>query len=225
MSGCGGCARTRGQAIAEFAVALLMLLPLWWWVQYWQQGQAQRTSLVEQARHASLQLALEGTVDAELRAHSSAQVARGEAPGLAGIVMRTAVTLIDPVEAISPGSTGLDAAGWSRTTVSAPPPPGPFWRDIPGPWSESLTLYAGDWSVERNRDVERRTQALLPATPLEWALDVLAPVRGAIALLEPTFRATCPRRVVPDIVPTDRLAAPATVGAPEVPGDGWRPAC
>lgn len=215
----------RGQAIAEFAVALLLLLPLWWWVQYWQQGQAQRTSLVEKVRHASLQLALEGAVDAELGAHSSAQVARGEAPGLVGILTRTAVTLIDPVEAISPGSTGLDAAGWSRTTVSAPPPPGPFWRDIAGPWSESLTLYAGDWSVERDRDVERRTQALLPATPLEWALDALAPVRGAIALLEPTFRATCSRRVVPDIVPTDRLGAPVTVGVPEVPGDGWRPAC
>jgi hypothetical protein len=217
----------RGQAIVECVVALLLLVPLWWWLQYWQQGQAQRAALVQQARHVGLQLALGGEPGSAPGEPVRVTRAVGEAPGMAGSLVRGALALIEPVEALAPGSSGLGAAGWTRLSVQAPPPPGRFWREHSGPWDESLTLYAGDWSLARSRAVERRTQALLPTTPLEWAIASLEPVRGAIVLLEPSYRYTCARRIDPDVLPVDRLAPAAATAATrvEVDRDGWRPRC
>lgn len=215
----------RGQAVVECVVAALLLVPLWWWVQHWQQGQAQRAMLVQQARHAGLQVALDGEVRSGSVEPQRLTSAIGEAPGMAGSLTRGALSLIEPVEAVAPGSTGLRAAGWTRLSVQAQPPPGRFWREHDGPWDESLTLYAGDWSLARSRAVEQRTQALLPTTPLEWAIASLEPLRGAIALLEPGYRATCARRVDPDVLPADRLAGASARARIETRADGWRPRC
>jgi hypothetical protein len=217
----------RGQAIVECVVALLLLVPLWWWLQHWQQGQAQRAALVQQARHVGLQVALGGEPGSAPGEGLRVTRTVGEAPGMAGTLVRGALALIEPVEALAPGSSGLSAAGWTRMSVQAPPPPGRFWREHGGPWDESLTLYAGDWSLARSRAVERRTQALLPTTPLEWAIASLEPLRGAITMLEPAYRSTCARRVDPDVLPVDRLvtAAAASAARVEVAGDGWRPRC
>jgi hypothetical protein len=215
----------RGQAIVECVVALLLLVPLWWWVQHWQQGQQQRAELVQNTRFAALQFALEGEVDAAAVAPGRSTRATGEAPGVTGTVVRGALTLIEPVLALAPGNSGFAATGWTRMSVQAPPPPGRFWREHSGPWEESLTLYAGDWSLARSRAVERRTQALLPTTPLEWALASLEPLRGAITFFEPAYRHTCARRVDPDVLPADRLAAAVDPTPAEVDADGWRPRC
>jgi hypothetical protein len=211
--------------MAECVVALLLLVPIWWCVQHWQQGQLQRAALVQQVHYAALQVALDGRVHAGPLATDRVSSVVGDAPGMAGTLMRSALTLIEPVAAVAPGSADLRSTGWTRVALHAPPPPGAFWRDHRGPWSESLTLYAGDWSLSRSRAVERRTQALLPTTPLEWAVATLEPLRSAIALLEPGFRSTCARRIDPDVLPADRLVTSVDRQPVAVPADGWRPRC
>lgn len=216
--------RQRGQALAESLVALLLLLPLWWFIQHWQEGQLRRVALVQQARHGALRAALEAQAQRGLPAPAGVTATLTEAPGAAGAVLRSSRALIEPVIAVSPGDPRLETRGWLQLTVSGEPPGGRFWQQHPGPWRESVTTLVGDWSLARGRQVESRTQALLPSTPLEWAIASLEPLRSAITLLEPSYRSTCARRVDPDVLPADRLVATSGVAA-QVAADGWRPRC
>jgi len=214
----------RGQALVESVVAVLLLLPLWWFVQRWQEGQLQRVALVQQARHGALLAVLESQAATALPVQPGVTATLGDVPGATGSLLRTSRALIEPVAAISPGDPRLGVRGWLRLTVTSAPPPGQFWQQHPGPWQESVTTFAGDWSLARSRQVEARTQALLPSTPLEWAIASLEPLRSAITLLEPAYRSTCARRIDPDVLPADRLGISAAAGV-QVAGDGWRPRC
>lgn len=215
----------RGQALVETLVAVLLLVPVWWFIQHWQQGQLQRVALVQQARQGALRAVLEAQAPSAGPMRAGVTSSVGEAPGAAGVLLRNSRTLIEPVLAISPGDARLDTHGWLRLTVSGQPPAGRFWQQHAGPWRESVTTFAGDWSLARSRHVEARTQALLPTTPVEWAIASLAPLRSAITLLEPAYRSTCARRVDPDVLPSDRIVAVSEGTALQVGSDGWRPRC
>jgi hypothetical protein len=215
----------RGQALVETVVAVLLLVPVWWFIQHWQEGEVRRVALVQQARHGALRAVLEAQAPAAVPGRAGVTSSVDEARGSAGVLLRSSRTLIEPVLAISPGDARLATPGWLRLTVSGEPPAGRFWQQEARAWRESVTTFAGDWSLARSRHVEARTQALLPTTPLEWAIASLEPLRSAITLLEPAYRSTCARRVDPDVLPLDRVV----VGSPGVPAqvsaDGWRPRC
>jgi hypothetical protein len=215
----------RGQALVETVVAVLLLVPVWWFIQHWQAGQLQRVALVQQARHGALRAVLEAQAPSAMAVPVGVTSSVDDVPGSAGALLRSSRTLIEPVLAISPGDARLETRGWLRLTVSGEPPAGRFWQQHAGTWRESVTTFAGDWSLARSRHVEARTQALLPTTPLEWAIASLEPLRSAITLLEPAYRSTCARRVDPDVLPSDRIVAVSAGSAPQVSSDGWRPRC
>ena len=215
----------RGQALVESLVAMLLLLPVWWFIAHWQEGLGQRVALVQQARHGALRAVLEAQAPSPVPIRAGLTQSVDAAPGSTGALLRSSRALIEPVLAISPGDARLDTRGWLRLTVTGEPPPGPFWRAHPGTWRESVTTFADDWSLARSRQVAARTQALLPTTPLEWAIASLEPLRSAITLLEPAYRSTCSRRVDPDVLPRDRIVADPAGVAGQVSADGWRPRC
>lgn len=211
-----------GQALTESLIALLLLLPAWWFVEHWLAGQAQRATLVQQARQYALRPSLDATPASR---QPGVTAVLDEVPGSAGALLRSSRAMIEPVLAISPGDARLGTRGWMRLTVTRDPPAGRFWERHGARWQESVTTFADDWSLARSRRVESRTQALLPTTPLEWAIASLEPLRSAITLLEPSYRSTCSRRVDPDVLPADRVVLAAAAAAPEVGTDGWRPRC
>jgi hypothetical protein len=215
----------RGQALVETVVAVLLLVPVWWFIQHWQEGQLQRVALVQQARHGALRAVLEAQAPSAVPVRPGVTSTVDEVPGPAGVLLRSSRTLIEPVLATAPGDARLATRGWLRLTVSGEPPTGRFWQEHPGTWRESVTTFAGDWSLARSRQVEARTQALLPTTPLEWAIASLEPLRSAITLLEPAYRSTCARRVDPDVLPLDRVVAGSPGVSAQVSADGWRPRC
>jgi hypothetical protein len=215
----------RGQALVETVVAVLLLVPVWWFIQHWQEGQLQRVALVQQARHGALRAVLEAQAPSAVPVRPGVTTTVDEVPGPAGVLLRSSRTLIEPVLAIAPGDARLATRGWLRLTVSGDPPAGRFWQEHAGTWRESVTTFAGDWSLARSRQVEARTQALLPTTPLEWAIASLEPLRSAVTLLEPAYRSTCARRVDPDVLPLDRVVAGAPGVSAQVSADGWRPRC
>lgn len=214
-----------GQALVESLVALLLMLPAWWFIEHWLAGQSQRAALVQQARHLALRVTLGPTSVSAVTRRPGVVAVLEEAPGSAGDLLRGSRAMIDPVLAISPGDAWLGTRGWLRLTVTGAPPAGRFWQQHAAPWQESVATFADDWSLARSRRVESRTQALLPTTPLEWALASLEPLRSAITLLEPSYRSTCARRVDPDVLPADRVSFSAAATVPQVGTDGWRPRC
>ena len=225
MNACAARCAERGQALVETVVAVLLLVPVWWFIQHWQEGQLQRVALVQQARHGALRAMLEAQATSAMAVPAGVTTSVDEVPGAAGVLLRSSRTLIEPVLAISPGDARLDTRGWLRLTVSGEPPAGRFWQRHVGTWRESVTTFAGDWSLARSRHVEGRTQALLPTTPLEWAIASLEPLRSSITLLEPAYRSTCARRVDPDVLPLDRVVVDSAGLAGQVSADGWRPRC
>jgi HAMP domain-containing protein len=225
MNGRAAVCVERGQALVETLVAMLLLVPVWWFIQHWQEGQLQRVALVQQARQGALRAVLEAQAPSAVPARTGVTSSLDEVPGPAGVLLRSSRTLIEPVLAISPGDARLDTRGWLQLTVHGEPPVGRFWQQHAGTWRESVTAFVGDWSLARSRQVEARTQALLPTTPLEWAIASLEPLRSAITLLEPAYRSTCARRVDPDVLPVDRVVAGTAGMTAAVSSDGWRPRC
>ncbi len=152
---------------------------------------------------------------------------RGAAPGLARVAEQSALALIQPVDALSPGEPEWAFDNWLNARVdldvelTVDLPDAPVVRRR---WSESLRLLVGDGSLPGPREVAGRTDALLPRTPLDLAHEVLQPVRSAIATLEPAIRGLCARRIDPEQVPADRLHA-ASPSADVLLTGHWRPAC
>lgn len=219
-----------GQALTECLIGCLMLVPLWWFMQRWIEGQAQRAALQSHVRVAAFGESLapgRGAVSASTGSRDAlgVRVVRSATPALAGDLEEAAFTLLIPVSAISPGGLDLRRDGWIRADVSVDAPAHALWRRGAPRWSESLTLLSDDWSAYGPQDVERRTQTLLPTTPLEWVLDALGAVQDAVRVLEPALSHTCARRVDPEIVPEDRLTAGARPTAPMRASSGWTPRC
>jgi hypothetical protein len=219
-----------GQALAECLIGCLLLLPLWWFMQRWIEGESQRAALQSQVRVAAFGESLApgrgaASASAGTRGPLEVQVVRSATPALAGEIEAAAFTLLMPVSALSPGRVDLRRDGWIRAEVSVEPPAHSFWRRGAQRWRESLTLLTDDWSAYGPRDVERRTQTLLPTTPVEWLLDALDAVQGAVRALEPALIHTCARRIDPEIVPEDRLTAGARPTTPMRALSGWRPRC
>ncbi len=219
-----------GQALAECLIGCLLLVPLWWFIRHWIDGQAHRATLQSQVRVAVLGESLASGGAAAVTAASGGdqfdvQVLRRHTPALAGDAERAALALIAPVEALAPARFAVRRDGWTRAEVSVAAPANPFWRQGPPRWRESLTLLIDDWSLPGPDSVERRTQTLLPTTPLEWAYAALDGVQSAVALLEPGLPSSCARRIDPEIVPEDRLVAAARAAAPLRSASGWRPRC
>jgi hypothetical protein len=71
---------------------------------------------------------------------------------------------------------------------------------------EHLELLVDAWGAQDSRQVAGRIGAFVPATRLGDAVALLAPLRWAITLFEPSFARFCPGRIEPDIVPADRLS-------------------
>lgn len=71
---------------------------------------------------------------------------------------------------------------------------------------EHLELLVDAWGAGDSRQVAGRIGAFVPATRIGEAVSLLAPLRWAITLFEPSFARFCPGRIEPDIVPADRLS-------------------
>jgi hypothetical protein len=152
---------------------------------------------------------------------------RASVAGLAGVVQESALALIRPVDALSPGRPGWELATWVNTRVdidvalTVDLPDAPVVRRR---WSESLHLLVDDGSLPGPREVAARTDALLPETPLDLAHQVLRPTRTALVMLEPAVRNLCARHIDPEQVPRDRVTAERPV-ADALIMRPWRPAC
>ncbi len=135
-------------------------------------------------------------------------IVRATPRGVAGSAQSAALALLRPVDALSPGRFDWPAEAWVRAgvesdvalTVGLPRLPVVRRR-----WREALWVLAGDGSLPGPREVAAGADSLLPQTPLDLAHRALQPVRGALALLEPSVRGLCPRRIDPEQVPSDRL--------------------
>jgi hypothetical protein len=71
---------------------------------------------------------------------------------------------------------------------------------------ERLELLVDGWGAAGVRQVVDRVGALVPSTRVAQQTALLAPLRWAITLIEPSFERFCPGRIEPDIVPADRLS-------------------
>lgn len=152
---------------------------------------------------------------------------RGSAPGVVGIAQETALALIAPVDAISPGRPEWVLDSWLNARVQVDVA---LTVDLPNTpvvrrrWRESLQLLIDDGSLPGPREVAARTDALLPQTPLDLAHRAIRPVRSALALLEPAIGDLCARRVDPEQVPRDRLRTVDASAAGQLIRP-WRPPC
>jgi hypothetical protein len=152
---------------------------------------------------------------------------RRSPPGVAGIAQTSALALIQPIDALSPGRPDWMFDSWLGASVEVDVA---LSVDLPNTslvrrrWNESLRLLVDDGSLPGPREVAVRTDALLPLTPLDLAHAAIQPVRSALALLEPSVRDLCARRIDPEQVPRDRLLAayPSANGQLVRP---WRPTC
>lgn len=216
-----------GQALTECLIGCLLLVPLWWFMQHWIAGQSHRASLQSQVRVAALaeSLAVGQSAAPGFHGDVDVQVARRETPALAGTVEQAGLALLAPLQALAPGRLDLRRDGWIRAEVSVDAPEHPFWRNGPQRWREPLALLVDDWSLDGPAAVERRTQTLLPATPIEWVFAALDTVQAAVYVLEPALRGSCARRIDPEVVPEDRISAGAQPAAPVRAASGWRPRC
>jgi hypothetical protein len=71
---------------------------------------------------------------------------------------------------------------------------------------EHLEVLVDAWGASDAQQVAGRVGAFVPATRIGEAVALLAPLRWAITLFEPSFARFCPGRIEPDIVPDDRLS-------------------
>lgn len=217
-----------GQALTECLVACLLLVPVWWFVQHWIDGQRHRAALQSQLRVAAFAESLApglGSLSTPMLRGADIAVSRTHTPGLAGAAERAASDLLAPVQALAPGSIDMRADGWIRVELSVDAPAHPFWRRASRRWRESLVLLVDDWSAFGPQSVEQRTQTLLPSSSVEWVLAALDAIGGPIAVLEPALRGTCARRIDPEIVPEDRLVGIRESTSPLQPASGWTPRC
>lgn len=231
MTGASHCAprAIAGQALTECLIGCLLLVPLWWFMQHWIEGEARRAALQSQVRVVALRESLApGSADAirgsSLERQLDAQITRRATPSVAGSIERAAFALLAPVQALAPGRLDLGRDGWIRADVTVDAPAHRFWLRGPRRWRESLTLLIDDWSLPGPRAVERRTQTLLPTTPLEPVVATLGG-QAAAQLLEPALRSTCARRIDPEVVPHDRLVTEPWTAAALRPASRWRPRC
>lgn len=216
--------RSLGQALAESLVAVIVLVPLWWFAAHWRTGFDQRVDLLRQSRVAALSQAL----SARDRPADVVDIRPAATPAVAGRAEQAALALIAPVTVLSPGRTGFERNSWLVVTVRAPAPPQWVRLSSVSHWQETLQLLVDDWSLAGPAAVAQRVDALRPSTPLDHFVAALQPIAGPLALLGADVRGACARRIDPEIVPADRLAV---VNGPDSarhalrPATGWRPAC
>ena len=234
----------RGQAMAEFAVAVAVLATL-------------LLGMPVISRYHELQVA---TIEGARRLAFQDSWRRGEAPLSDAEALRTALfpssagqdqpvaTALDASHAVgaAPGRAGQAARAWlapfrlaagsgfdlrdqalyrAELAMTASNPAG-----LPEPFAgvhvdlrEPYVLLTDEWASSGPDQVARRAGGLLMTRPLPLLRPLLSLGKGLLAIVEPAIRQLCPGVVDPERVPADRLKG-------EAAGDdrstaAWRPAC
>ena len=234
----------RGQALAEFAVAVTVLATL-------------LLGMPIISRYHELQVA---TIEGARRLAYEDSWRRGEAPGPDTEALRVALfpsnaeqdqpvaSALDATHAVSaaPGRAAQVARAWlapfrlaaaggfdlrdralyrADLKMTATSPAG-----LPEPFAgahialrEPYVLLSDAWASHGPDQVARRAGGLLIARPIPVLRPLLSLGKGLLALVEPAIREYCPGIVDPEQVPPDRL----TGGQPGVDPSttSWSPAC
>ena len=233
----------RGQAMAEFAVAVTMLVTL-------------LLGMPIISRYHELQMA---TIEGARRLAFEDSWRRGAAPRPDAEALRTALfpsnagqdqplaAALDARHAVSsaPGRAGQVARAWlapfrlavaggfdlrdhalyradlEMTATSPAGLPEPF-GGVHIALREPYVLLSDGWASSGPEQVARRAGGLLVVRPLPVLRPLLSLGKGLLALIEPAIREFCPGIVDPEQVPADRLAGGESAEGPPTTGRGAR---
>jgi len=234
----------RGQALAEFAVAVTVLATL-------------LLGMPIISRYHELQVA---TIEGARRLAFQDSWRRGAAPPTDAEALRTALfpsnagqdqpvaAALDASHAVSaaPGRAGQVARAWlapfrlaavggfdlrdhalyradlemSATSPAALPEP---FAGVHVDLREHYVLLSDEWASSGPGQVALRAGSLLIARPIPVLRPLLSLGKGLLALVEPAIREFCPGIVDPEQVPADRLGGDQSAEDP--PRTGWRATC
>jgi len=236
--------KCRGQAMAEFAVAVTVLATL-------------LLGMPVISRYHELQVA---TIEGARRLAFQSSWRRGEAPGPDAEALRAALFPSNaeqdqPVAAAlnaslgvgaAPGRAGQAARAWlapfrlaasssfdlrdhalyraelSMTASSPAGLPEPF-ADMQVALRERYVLLSDEWASSGPDQVARRAGGLLLGRPVLALRPLLSLGKGLLGLVEPAIREFCPGLVDPEQVPADRLKTDPS--GEDRSTTGWSPAC
>ena len=246
MNGRVAAAAERGQAMAEFAVAvsvlvlLLLAMPVlgrYHELQVATLEGARQLAFQSSWRQAGMTRASTEAIRGELFINTGgadqpeagtlkAQFAFGTTPGLAGRADRA---LLAPFAIASRLNSGFDLRDGAlyhadlRVAVLQPPGlPEPF-AAIPMELSGSYTLLGDAWSSVGPEQVARRSGGLLVTRAAQPLRPLMALGAAILSIVEPAFRQFCPGVVDPERVPADRLGT--TANGDSGPVTRWATSC
>ena len=234
----------RGQAMAEFAVAVTVLATLLLGLPIISRYHELQVATIEGARRLAFQESWRRGVapapDAEalrvalfpthaqqdqpLAAALDASHAVSAAPGRAGQVARV---WLAPFRLAAAVGFDLRDRAFYRTDLemTATSPPG-----LPEPFAgvqlalrEPYVLLSDDWASFGPEQVARRAGGLLIAHPIPVLRPLFSLGKNLLVLVEPAMREFCPGSVDPEQVPADRLSGGQSGDDPST--TGWTPAC
>ena len=234
----------RGQALAEFAVAVAVLATLLVGMPVISRYHELQVATIEGARRfafqASWRQGIAPAPDAEaLRAALFPSNAEHDQPVVAALEASLAVSA-------APGRAGQAARAWlapfrlaagsgfdlrdhalyrAELAMTASNPAGlpePF-AGVPVELREPYVLLTDEWASSGPDQVARRAGGLIITRTIPVLRPLLSLGKGLLAIVEPAVRQLCPGVVDPERVPADRLKGAAA-------GEGrstaaWRPAC
>ena len=236
----------RGQAMAEFAVSVVVLGTLLVGMPVICRYHELQAATIEGARRLAFEgswhhadLARSGTesIRQELfpQAGDSGQInaaringddRQDAAPGPAGAAARVLLAPFRVAAVVQPGfDLQIPLMYRDNLTVALSRPaqlPEPF-AEIPIELQEHYALVGGSWASSGPGQVADRAGGLVIARALRPLHALTALGTGLLAILEPAFRALCPGQVDPERVPADRLGA--GFDHDSAPTSQWSPSC
>lgn len=235
-----------GQAMAEFAVAVTVLVMLLLGLPVIGRYHELKLATLEGARllafqdswrqagparpdTAAMQAALfipAASTDQPQAQQMKAALATGATPGGAGQAERA---LLAPFALAVRLRSGFDLHAGDlhradlRVAVSRPPEtPEPF-REIPVELTASYALLGGDWASSGPGQVASRAGGLVITRAAQPLQPLMSLGSALLSIVEPAFRHFCPGLVDPEQVPADRLGA--VMAANAGPVSGWVATC
>jgi hypothetical protein len=246
MNHAGSAKYSGGQAMAEFAVAVAVLVTLLLGMPVIGRYHELKVATLEGARllafqdswrqagqarpdTAAMQSALfirAASADQPEAQQVEAAYTKGATPGRAGQAERALLAPFAPAVRLR---SGFDLHGGDlhradlRVAVSRPPAvPEPF-RDIPVELSASYALLGGGWASSGPAQVASRAGGLVITHAAQSLQPLMSLGSGLLSIVEPAFRHFCPGLVDPEQIPADRLGA--ALDADAGPASRWVAAC
>ena len=238
--------RCRGQAMAEFAVAVGVLATLLLCMPVLGRYHELQAASIQSARRAAFEsfwragargdidvAAIRGALFPDIGDAAQVNAERVHAnlttAAETGVAGRTTRVLLAPFRLARAINGGFDlreplqyTANFAVELSTPPQLPDPFAK-TPIQFNERYVLAGGDWASAGPGQVQSRAGGLVPTSAVAPLRPLLKLTKTLLSVLEPSLRELCLGQVDPERVPDDRLGAGTDPDADAV--TRWSPTC